>query len=153
MSEDAALLAEAAGKSGLVWLRPQGQQRAWPAWHVWSDDAVLVVGGPGEQELPPLDGPVDVLLRSKDSGGRLLTVTTTATTLAPDDESWLPAAEALAASRLNAAHSPAALPDHWRSSGAVITRLAPQPGTAPVEAPGRYDQGSGAAAPVPSPAT
>ena len=149
----AALLAEAAGKSGLVWLRPHGQQRAWPAWHVWSSGAVLVVSGPGEQELPPLDGPVDLVLRSKDTGGRLLTVTATASTLAPDDGAWPAAAEALAASRLNSAHSPAALVDHWRSSGAVVTRVAPLPDAEPVEAPGHYDEGSGAAAPVPSPAT
>jgi hypothetical protein len=66
----AALLAEAAGKSGLLWIRPAGQDRSWPAWHVWHDGAVLVVSGPGEQELPPLEGPVELVLRSKDVGSR-----------------------------------------------------------------------------------
>lgn len=147
----AALLAEAAGKSGLVWLRPQGDGRAWPAWHVWADGALLVVSGAGEQQLPPLDGPVDVLLRSKDTGGRLLTVRATARALVPDDEAWLPAAEALAASRLNSAHAPAQLPEHWRERGAVITRLVAE--GEPLEAPGRYDDASGAAAPAPTAAT
>lgn len=146
----AALLAEAASKSGLVWLRPAGQPRAWPAWHVWHEGAVHVVSGPGEQQLPPLVGPVDVLIRSKDSGARLLTVPATATTLRPDDEAWQSAAAALAASRLNSATAPADLPDQWRSS-ALITRLAVD--RPALEGPGRYDDHSGAAPPPPTTAT
>ncbi len=150
------LLAEAAAKSGLVWLRPAvpgapGTGRAWPAWHVWQDGAVLVVSGAGEQQLPELAGEVEVLVRSKDSGGRLLTVRAVAATLDPDDDAWPTAAQALAASRLNSTHSPAELPGHWRSSGARITRLVAH--GEPLESPGRYDSSSGAAAPVPSPAT
>jgi hypothetical protein len=146
-----ALLAEAATKSGLVWLRPQGQARAWPAWHVWLDGAVVVVSGPGEQELPDLDGELELLLRSKDTGARLLTVPARAERLVPGEDAWLPAAEALAGSRLNSRHSPAELPAHWRETGAVITRVVPA-GT-PVEQPGDYSTASHAAPPAPSPAT
>ena len=147
---DAALLAEAASKSGLVWLRPAGQSRAWPAWHVWHDGAVHVVSGAGEQQLPELAGPVVLLVRSKDTGARLITVPTTARRLAPADDAWLAAATALAGSRLNSATAPADLPGHWREA-AVITRLTPD--APPTEAPGSYDQASGAAPPAPSAVT
>ena len=147
---DAALLAEAAAKTGLVWLRPQGQSRAWPAWHVWHDGAVLVVSGPGEQQLPELVGPVEVLLRSKDTGSRLITVLAEAATLTPDDEGWPTAAAALAASRLNSPTSPADLPDQWRGA-AVITRLRAH--GAAIEGPDHYDSASGAGPPAPSDAT
>ena len=146
-----ALVAEAASKSGLVWLRPAGAARWWPAWHVWHEGAVLVVSGPGEQELPELDGEVELSLRSKDSGGRLLTVTADASLLDPTSQEWADAAAALASSRLNSAHSPADLPAHWRAVGTRVTRVTPDGHVR--EEPGRYDDASGAAAPAPTPAT
>ena len=36
-----ALFAEAAGKSGLLWIDVPGD-RAWPAWHAWADDTVFI---------------------------------------------------------------------------------------------------------------
>src|SRR5215218_2118718 len=146
----AALLAEAAAKSGLLWIRPEGQDRSWPAWHVWHDGAVVVVSGPDEQELPELTGPVELLLRSKDTGQRLLRVPAVAAVLAEDDDRWEPAARALAASRLNATTSPARLPERWRGRN-PITEL--RAAGAALEAPGNYDDGSGAAPPQPTPAT
>ncbi len=146
-----ALLAEAASKSGLVWLRPSGQSRAWPAWHVWHDGAVLVVSGPGEQDLPELVGDLELMLRSKDSGARLLSLPARAERLAPDDERWPDAAEALAGSRLNSHHLPAELPGHWREVGAQVTRVVPA--GAPSEQPGEYSTDSHAAPPAPTPAT
>lgn len=148
---DAALLAEAAAKSGLVWLRPPGGGRPWPAWHVWHEGAVLVVSGAGEQQLPDLRGPVELMVRSKDSGARLITVAATAEVVDPDDEGWAAAAAALAASRLNSATAPADLPARWRAEGAVLTRVRAH--GAALEAPGRYDDASGAAPPPPTPAT
>ena len=68
-----ALLAEAATKSGLLWVDVPGD-RAWPAWHVWVDGTAYVVSGPGEQVLPELPESVVLVLRSKDTGGRLLRV-------------------------------------------------------------------------------
>ena len=146
----AALLAEAASKSGLVWLRPADQSRAWPAWHVWHDGAVHTVSGPGEQQLPELSGPVVLLARSKDTGARLISVPTTARRLDPTGDAWLAAATALAASRLNSATAPADLPARWREA-AVITRFTPD--AAAVESPGSYGQASGAAPPAPSAGT
>lgn len=149
-AQDAALLAEAASRSGLVWLRPAGGQRAWPAWHVWHEGAVHVVSGPGEQQLPALTGEVDLLVRSKDTGERIITVPALATTLRPDDDRWLPAATALAASRLNSPVTPAALPERWRSA-ATITRVEAR--GAATERPGSYDDASGAAEPPPAAGT
>nr|WP_284287974.1 hypothetical protein [Angustibacter aerolatus] len=146
-----ALVAEAASKSGLLWVRPAGSARAWPAWHVWLDGSAYVVSGPGEQRLPELRGDVELVLRSKDSGARLLTVPATAEPLSPADEGWGPATTALAASRLNAPVEPAALPARWQAAGDVVTRL--HPAADPTEAPGAYLDDSGAAAPAPTDAT
>lgn len=145
-----ALLAEAASKSDLIWVRRRGEQRGWPAWHVWHDGAVHVVSGGGEQTLSPLEGPLDLLVRSKDTWQRLLTLPAHATTLEPDDERWASAAGALAAARLNASVPPAQLPQLWRET-ATITRIdADGP---PLEQPGDYDDSSHAAPPPPTPAT
>ncbi len=143
-----ALVKEAGTKSGLLWVRP-APGRAWPAWHVWLDGAAYVVSGPGEQELPPLAGPVDLVLRSKDTGARLLTLRATATTVTPDDPDWEPVTTALKADRLNAP-DPEHLVERWAGSN-TVTRLAPTGGV--VEAPEAYDASSGAAAPPPTPAT
>jgi hypothetical protein len=145
-----ALLAEAASKSDLVWVRRRDERRAWPAWHVWHDGAVHVVSGGGEQTLPPLDGPVDLLVRSTDTRQRQLTVQPHASTLGPDYDRVASAASALAAARLNASVPPAELPQLWRDT-ATITRIdADGP---PVEQPGDYDDSSHAAPPAPTPAT
>ncbi|GAA4357777.1 hypothetical protein [Angustibacter luteus] len=146
-----ALVAEAASKGGMLWVRPRGQSRAWGVWHEWHEGAVLVVSGPGEQELPELDGDVDLVLRSKDTGARLVTVAAVAEVLDASGEEWLAAAGALAPGRLNSAALPADLPEHWRTTGARITRITPT--SQALEQPGRYDDASGAAAPAPSTAT
>jgi hypothetical protein len=146
---DAALLA-AAAKTGLIWVRPAAGGRTWAVWHVWHDAAFVLVTGPGEQELPQLPDMVDVIVRSKDSGARLLTVSARAQVLDADGSRWLAAAEALAANRLNSAHAPADLPAYWRSVGVRIVRLQPEEAC---EHPGSYRSGSGAAPPSPSPAT
>lgn len=147
---DAALLAEAATKSDLVWLRPADQSRAWPAWHVWHAGAVHVVSGGGEQRLPDLAGRVDVLVRSKQTSARLLTVPTTARRLEPDDEAWSAAAAALAASRLNSTCPAAELVVLWRSTTRMYRFDACGPA---LERPGLYDDASGSAAPAATAAT
>ena len=149
-SADAALLAEGASKSDVVWLRPAGQSRAWPAWHVWHAGAVHVVSGGGEQQLPDLAGQVDVLVRSKQTSARLITVPTTAQRLDPEDDVWAQAATALAASRLNATCPAAELVTLWRGTTAMYRFDVCAPA---LERPGRYDDASGSAAPPPTAAT
>ena len=125
--EQLALVAEGCTRSGVVWLRPEGAPGHRLAWHAWHDGAVLVVAGGGEQELPPLDGLVEVVVPSKDARSRLATVATRAERLWPGTSQWASAAQVLAAKRLNDRSDPARPEeqrDRWARS-AVITRLEP----------------------------
>ena len=136
---------EAAGKSGLLWVRIPGGSTH-PVWHVWHDDgdergagpAAYVVSGPGEQPLPWLPDEVELVLRSKDTGGRLLTLHASARELAPGSAAWHAAVEVLRPQRLNATGD---LAQRWLES-ATIHVLAPH--GRPVESPGHYADSSGA---------
>jgi hypothetical protein len=135
-----ALFGEAANKSGLMWVQPPGD-RAWPY------ETVYAVSGPGEQTLPWLPGEVTLVLRSKDTGGRLLAVRATVEEVRPGDPRWESATEALRAGRLNATDDVVA---RW---AAECTVRAMRPFGAPLEAPGSYSTSSGAAPVPPSEAT
>jgi hypothetical protein len=141
-----ALFAEAATKSGLMWVQPPGD-RAWPFWHAWADDTVYAVSGPGEQTLPWLPAEVHLILRSKDTGGRLLTVQATVQEIGPADQGWVAATDALRAGRLNA---PDDAVERWARE---CTVRALRPFGTPVEAPGSYPTTSGAAPVPPTEAT
>jgi hypothetical protein len=140
------LIHEAASKSGLLWVRVPGGA-SHPVWHAWHDDgdergsgpAAYVVSGPGEQHLPWLPDEVELILRSKDTGGRLITVPATARRLEPGTAEWDAAVDVLRPERLNATGDVAA---RWRDD-ATIHVLTPH--GRPLEEPGRYDDGSGAA--------
>ena len=126
-SEQLALVAEGCTRSGVIWLRPDGAPGHRLAWHAWHDGAVLVVAGGGEQELPPLEGLVEVVVPSKDARSRLATVTSRGERLWPGTTQWANAAQVLAAKRLNDRSDPAhpeEQRDRWARS-AVITRLEP----------------------------
>jgi hypothetical protein len=125
-----ALIAELGKKTGVSWLRYGGAEvPAHAAWHVWLDTgdggAMYVVSGGSEQPLPGLDRAtrVEVTMRSKENGGRLLTWVAHAERVAPGDDLWAPATAALVAGRLN-------LPDlataaaGWAETS-LVTRLAP----------------------------
>ena len=144
---------EAASKSALLWVRVPGGSTH-PAWHVWHDDgdergtgpAAYVVSGPGEQPLPWLPDEVELILRSKDNGGRLLTLHATAREVRPDSPEWDAAAEVLRPVRLNAVGD---VVQRWRES-CTIHVLTPH--GRPIEAPGSYSSDSGAAPVRPAPA-
>ncbi|QGN58144.1 hypothetical protein [Nostocoides sp. HKS02] len=123
-----ALFAEAASKSGLLWVDVPGD-RAWPFWHAWSGEVVYAVSGPGEQTLPWIPERVRLIARSKDTGGRLLTVEASSREITPTDEEWQAATDALKAERLNATDD---LVSRWAQ---VCTVRAFRPFGAPVEAP------------------
>jgi hypothetical protein len=119
----AALVAEAARKSRVCWV-------AWDAhaprlvWHVWHDGALVVLSG-ADQPLPGIDvvGTATVVMRSKDTGGRLVSWTGTVEVVEAGTERWDEHAAALLAVRLNLTDPPAALAE-WRA-GARIVRLRP----------------------------
>ena len=146
-----ALFAEAATKSGLMWVQPP-DDRAWPFWHAWADETVYAVSGPGEQTLPWLPPEVRLILRSKDTGGRLLSVQATVHEIGPADERWSSATEALKAGRLNTRNDGGTedVVERWDRE---CTVRALQPFGAPLEAPGSYPTTSGAAPVPPSEAT
>ncbi len=126
-----ALLNEAMTKSGLLWIEV-ADDRTWPAWHVWDDGAALVVSGPGEQPLPWLPKEVRLIVRSKDTGGRLLTVRAHVHVLDPGTPEWQRATELLRASRLNA------VDDSLTRWAAECTVTALVPFDSPLESPGAY---------------
>jgi hypothetical protein len=138
-----ALVAEGATRSGVVWVRPAGSQRHRLAWHVWHDGGVLVVSGGGEQDLPPLDGVVEVVVPSKETRARLATLLTRGRTLAPGTAEWGEAVAVLAAKRLNE-RDPAGQRDRWARSAAVV-RL--EPIRIDAAGPGRQDSPAGAVRP------
>jgi hypothetical protein len=149
-----ALIEEATRKSALLWLTAQPGGRAYAAWHVWVDGAVLVVSGGLEQAMPVLDllgaeRRVIVTLRSKDTWGRLVTWVGRAETVAPDDDGWQPAAVELQAKRLNSPDGEAQ-PERWRRES-VITRIVPTGEL--LESPAHMPTGSQRAEPPESPAT
>jgi hypothetical protein len=144
--ESGALLGEAMGKSGLLWIDVP-DDRTWPAWHVWDAGTAYVVSGPGEQPLPWLPKEVILILRSKDTGGRLLSVRARATVIYPGTPEWDHAAELLRASRLNAVDDSLT---RWAEHG-TITSLVPFGEL--LESPGAYAADDHRAAPARTSAT
>ena len=140
------LLAEAASKSSVLWIEvpDKGTHAVWFVWHDDEDPrgagpAIHVVSGKGEQTLPALPDEVTVILRSKDTSARLLSLRATVRLLDPTTPEWDAAAEVLRANRLNATGDVLA---RWRD-GAAIHVLSPH--GIPDEAPGAYAAGSGRA--------
>jgi hypothetical protein len=127
-----ALVAELARKTGLCWVRYDGRDHA--VWHVWHDDALCLVSGGEEQPLPDLpDGAlVEVVMRSKDTGGRVLTWVGRVSVVHPEEEAWPGTTAALVAGRLNL-RDPATAAERWASSS-VVRRITP---TGEVAVPGR----------------
>jgi hypothetical protein len=168
---DAALIEEAAKKSSLVWLSPAGLSAKAGAkdrngsngsgkggapsaggpqavWHVWHEAAVTIVAGGAEQPLPLWAVPgrvVEVAIRSKDQGGRLISFLSQVELVVPGTPEWGAAAEALHAERLNLAEGDK-YQQRWAAESAIL-RMRPLGGAV---AP---DGGSGAARPLPTPAT
>ncbi len=147
-----ALIEEAAKKSGLLWVSGADGGPAVGLWHVWHDGAVcLVGGGPGEQPLRGLadGGRATVTVRSKDKGGRLVAFPAAVRELPPHGPAWQAAVDELKGKRLNAPDAPV-MTERWARECRVL-RLEPSGPAA--EAPGAMPHASGAAAPVPTPAT
>jgi hypothetical protein len=139
------LVAEATSKSGLIWVTVDGGRPA-PLWHVWQADAAYVLTGGTEQPAPGLAdaGQADVTVRSKTSGGRLVTWRATVTAVAPGTDEWERLVPGLLNQRLNAPDGRQA-PERWARE-CVLLRLAPTGEL--LDTP----DGSGAAPPPPSPA-
>ena len=125
------LVVEAARKSAVCWVgyrHLDGVVADRLVWHVWHDDAVVVLAGDRSQPLEglPLAAEAEVTMRSKDTGARLLTWTASVEVVAAGTEAWESHAAALVAARLNLP-DPAAAVESWRdtSGGCSVVRLNP----------------------------
>jgi len=120
----AALIDEAAKKSGLIWVRPSGRgHHAQPVWHVWQDGAAWVLTGGIEQPLPALGERAYVTVRSKDKGSRLVTWIADVRRIEPGTQEWESVEASLLAKRLNLPDGDEA-PKRWARE-CVLWRLAP----------------------------
>lgn len=144
-----ALVAELGKKTGVCWLRYDGREHA--VWHVWLDEALHVVSGGDEQPLPDIEDAdrVEVVMRSKENGGRLVTWVGTATVVHPEDETWPEVTAALVSGRLNLADLTTAA-QGW-AERSVVTRI--EPTGEVLEQPGALGSEDHAAAPRPTSAT
>ena len=102
-------------------------------WHVWYDDALVVLSGDDGQQLTGLgdSATAEVTMRSKDTGGRLVVWSGDVEVVDPEDESWDGLAAALVGVRLNLP-DPAAAVEEWRARGTIV-RLRPSVATEDVE--------------------
>lgn len=146
-----ALVEETCKKSALLWLRTLPDGRAVPLWHVFVDGAVHLVGDGAEQQLPTsAEGEeVEVTVRSKDTGGRLLCFRATTSRISPHDPAWSVVVPELHAKRLNPPDGEQQ-PQRWARESTVL-RLDPTGRL--VESPGHLPTRSHAAEPAPTPAT
>lgn len=152
-----ALIAELAKKTGVCWLRydePDRAAGAGPsraAWHVWYDDALHLVAGGKEQPLPGLADVdrVEVTMRSKENGGRLLTWVGRPSVVRPGDEAWDPVTDALVSDRLNL-EDLSTTKDEW-ATHSVVVRVDPTGEL--LEEPGSLSSGDHSAPPPPTAAT
>ena len=118
------LVAEATRRSGVVWVSADGTDPRL-VWHLWHDDALWLVGGGEEQELPPLEGTAVVAVRSKAAqSGRVVEWEAAVTQVLPGTPQWDEVVPLLAAERLNAS-SATDLPAQWAARSTVL-RLAPR---------------------------
>ena len=126
----AVLVAEAARKSRVCWLSYRhggGEVRNRLVWHVWHDEALVVVDGDGPQRLPGIATAeqVSVTLRAKESRAALVTVPARPEPVAPGTPAWDENVTALLAMRLNLRDA-AATRTEWAASAQVV-RLRPAP--------------------------
>lgn len=132
-----ALIEEAMKKAAVAWITVAGQG-AYPIWCLWSDGALYLVTGDGEQPAPGLEraaaehadvtvtarGDHDVLVTARgDHGGAIVTWPARVESLPPESEPWRAIAPQLAAKRLNSA-PPSELVTRWAGDCRII-RLCP----------------------------
>lgn len=117
------LIADLAKKSGLVWLSYDGQTRA--VWHEWVDDAVCVVSGGTEQNLPGIADreQVTLILRSKATRALVAEAQARVEVVEPGSKQWATVTAALKAGRLNL-HDSANAIGRWAQES-VVVRLVP----------------------------
>jgi hypothetical protein len=121
------LVAEATRRSGVVWVSADGTAPRL-VWHLWHEDAMYLVGGGDEQDLPPLVDRAVVVVRSRASqSDRVVEWAADVTPVLPGTPLWDEVVPLLAAERLNAPGT-VDLPTAWAAGPARVLRLSPAPG-------------------------
>ncbi len=116
------LVSEATKRSSVVWVSADGTAPRL-LWHVWHADALWLVGGGEEQELPPLEDRAVVVVRSRASqSDRVVTWAADVTRVVPGSPEWEEVVPLLAAERLNAVTTD--LAEQW-AAGSTVLRLLP----------------------------
>lgn len=112
------LVAELSRRTDVCWVVQAAGTRM--VWHTWADDALCVVSGGDEQPLLEVDdgSGVEVVLRSRDTGGRLITWPGRVSVVRPSDAGWEPVTAALVAARLNLL-DPDRAPQRWAAASVV----------------------------------
>jgi hypothetical protein len=124
------LIEEATRRSGVVWVTPEGNERAHAVWHLWHDGAMYVVTGGLEQPLPPTQR-ATVTVRSKDrQADRLVTWVADVAPVPPDSELWAEVVPLLHTKRLNAPDGEEQ-PQRWARES-VVLRFTPTGETVPI---------------------
>jgi hypothetical protein len=117
------LVTEAMKKAAIAWLTVRGRP-AYPVWCLWSDGALYVVSGPGEQPAPGLANATTATVHARgDHGGRIVAWVATVERVRPDSEQWSSVVPQLAGKRLNSAPTDE-LVSRW-AAGALVSRLVP----------------------------
>lgn len=143
------LVEEAMKKAAVAWVAvpPAGPG---PVWCLWLEGSLYVVSGPGEQPAPGLAGARTALVTARgDHGGRIVTWRASVDRVEPGGEEWERVVPQLAGKRLNAPGSATQTAARWAAE-CTVSRLVPAGD--PVEAGTSLPDGSGAAAPPPTPA-
>lgn len=147
------LIEEATKKSDLIWIVTGGPSAITAAWHVWHNNVVYVITGPGEQPLPPDLGvypTCEVIVRSAANLSRIVTWEAMVWRVTPGLEEWHEAVPALLAKRLNSPTDAEITAARWEAH-CTIFRLAPTGGL--FEAGDSLPSDSAAEPPRPTPAT
>ncbi len=124
---------QATRKSAVVWVVPDGADRAHPVWHLWHDAAAYVVTGGLEQPLPGVaPGTVAVVVvRSKATqNDRLVQWVASVDAVLPGTPEWDEVVPLLHAKRLNAPDAEQQ-PARWARESTVL-RLTPTGELVPV---------------------
>jgi hypothetical protein len=142
-----ALVAEAMKKAAIVWIAPEDAGSGYPMWCLAVDGALHVVTGGDEQPAPGLAGAATATVTARgDHGGQIVSWPVRVERIMPDSPEWPALTTTLAGKRLNASGSAEALAAVWAETCTVL-RLTPIG-----DEVGARPEGSGAAAPKPTPA-
>ncbi len=129
-----ALVEEATRRSAVVWIAPDGAERAFPVWHLWHEGRAYVVTGGLEQPLPggTAARQAVVLVRSKaKQNDRLVQWVADVEQVLPGTSAWDEVVPLLHAKRLNPPDGDGQ-PARWARES-VVLRLTPTGETVPVD--------------------